>query len=270
MTAESEQARPLPIRLVVERGFRFAWESRAILVGPYAIFASLTILTSILGGLLQQSADSAVGFGITAAEEVFALSLAVGIHRFVLVAETPSATGFFHLDRNFIRYLMNALTLFVSAFLAVMLVMVTLGVGNGDAAASANPNGLGALIALALLPLAAVALSRLSLMLPAAALGEPVPMSAIWRRTSGNGLRLLATSLISLAPFMIVDGVLLEVDQAISDAARFGVADAVIAILIGLISSAQLIVVTIVLSLQYDALIRGGGPQRDAPPRPAA
>jgi hypothetical protein len=254
MIADSE-TRKLPIALVVRRGFLFAWESRAVLWLPYALYTAVTVLANVALLVVAGPADSPAAYAVNGAEEVFAMAFAVGIHRYVLSAEAPPGAAFFRWDRNFAHYVLMALLLFVIAILLMIIAQ--------QAASRSSPEL--SLLVLVAFPLVAVSLCRLSLLLPAAALGDPVTALMLWTRTRNNGLRLLAVNLIAVAPFLVVEGLLILSDASPPGAPEptaASVMDFLATIAIGLITPVQLIVVTIILALEYDLLVRGGGPGR--------
>jgi hypothetical protein len=250
--------RRLPIAVVVRRSFAFAWESRAVLGPPFAIFAIVTILADLALGVVDAKPSQRTVFLLNGAEELFGMMLAVGVHRYVLLAEASRGWRFFHLDRYFLLYLRATLVL---ALLAVVAMLPIVGVANAGGA----PGSAGALslIGLATIAAGAVILARLSMILPAAAIGDHRPIRALWLATHGNGLRLIAVSLLTAFPFVIADAVVFTL------AGRWGqdmgtIRFAGLTIASELMSAAQLIVVTMMLSLSYDALIRGGGPDEVA------
>jgi hypothetical protein len=241
----------LPIELVIRRSFLFAWESRAVLMTPLVIYAVVTMLADIAINGVLGPADRAAKILLTAAEQVFTVAFAVGIHRFVLAGEVRPGFAFFHWDRHFIRYLL--LTLLLLLLMAVAVLMVLGGVGFNAVAQPDQISGGVALIGLVALSVASIVLSRLSLLLPAAALGEEVPARIVWQASAGNGFRLMATTLLTAMPFLIVELML----------AGLGGGDhlsLIVTIAASLVASAQLIVLTIMLALCYDLLVRGGGP----------
>jgi hypothetical protein len=243
--------RRLPIDLVIRRSFLYAWESRAVLMTPLLIYAVVTLLADIaINGLLGQ-VDRLVQVLLAVAEQVFSVGFAVGIHRFVLAGEARPGFRFFRWDRHFIRYMLLSLLLLL--LVAVAAAMVLAGFGYDPDTQALRVNGAAALIGSAALFIVSLIVSRLLLLLPAAALGDEVPPRTVWQATDGNGFRLLATMLLTVVPFLIVEMILLAFrgdDQP----------SLVITILLSLVASAQLVVLTIMLALSYDVLVRGGGP----------
>jgi hypothetical protein len=188
---------------------------------------------------------------LTAAEQIFTVGFAVGIHRFVLAGEVRAGFAFFRWDRHFIRYLL--LTLLLLLLMAVGVLMVLGGIGFDPGKSPGQINPMMALVGLVALFVVSIVISRLSLLLPAAALGDDVPARTIWQASAGNGFRLLTTTLLTAMPFLIVQMMLASLrggDQP----------SVIVTILASLVASAQLIVLTIMLALCYDLLVRGGGP----------
>ena len=244
------QPRRLPVDVVVRRSFLFAWESRAVLAGPYAIYAGITILADLIFNRLGNADGRAGLLVLTAAEQMFAVAFAVGIHRYVLLAEVHRGFRFFRWDRHFVRYTLVAMLLLILLLMSVVMVA-----GFAGGVEGAGEAGGAALIGLMVMFVAGLVLSRLALALPLAAIGDQLPGRTVWQASEGNGLRLLATMLLTLAPFLIVEGVLFRLAPQPG-----GIGEALITILFGLLSPLQMIVVTIMLALSYDALVRGGGP----------
>jgi len=243
--------RRLPIETVVKRSFLYAWESRATLMAPFLIYAAVTILADIVVNGLAGPVGHPVQFLLAVSEQIFATGFAVGIHRFVLAGESRQGFAFFRWDRHFVRYIL--LTLLLLLLVIVAAAMVLGAIGFDPVSQAIKLDAAGALIGSAVLFAVSVVISRLSLLLPSAAVGDDVPARTVWQSTERNGFRLLATALLVALPFVIVDMALAglrDMDGLALPAT----------ILLGLVTSVQLIVVTIMLSLSYDVLVRGGGP----------
>jgi hypothetical protein len=240
--------RRLPIETVVKRSFLYSWESRAALMTPLLIYAAVTILADIFLNGLGEAAGRPVQFLFAAAEQVFATGFAVGIHRYVLAGEIRPGLGFFRWDRHFVRYILLTLLLLLLVVVAAVVVLGTVGFDPAKLDAATTLVGSAALFAVS------VIISRLSLLLPSAALGDDVPARTVWKSTERNGFRLLATALLIAFPFLVVEMMLVGLRGA-------GIFAFLVTILLGLVAAAQLTVVTVMLSLSYDVLVRGGGPQ---------
>lgn len=245
------QPAKLPVDLVVRRSFQFAWESRYVLAAPAAIFTILSIIADLI---LIKLGDGA-GFGpraiALAGEEILGLAFAVGIHRWVLLAESRPGAAFFRWDRHFVQYLLMSVVLLLLGSIAAFpaLLMSQGGVPVGAAVL--------ALAALVWFVIAMSVMPRLTLALPAAATGDARPMREIWAASTGNLLRLIGVFLLTVFPFLAVAGLLGETDRA-TDLGAPGTILLVVAA--NLVQTAELIVVNVMLSLCYDALVRGGGP----------
>ena len=244
--------RRLPIDLVVRRSFLFAWESRSVLMTPLIIYAVVTMLADIAVSGVLGTADQFVKGLLVVTEQLFAMGFAVGIHRFVLGGEARPGFGFFHWDRYFLRYLLLSLALLLLVAVAVVMVLGAVGFDPGTQAV-AGSGGAAALLGSVALFVVSLIITRMSLMLPAAAMGEDVPARTIWQATEGNAFRLLATALITLMPF-------LELEMLLLSSSGGGQPPLIVTVLLSLVTSAQLVVLTIMLALSYDLLVRGGGP----------
>jgi hypothetical protein len=251
--------RRLPIDVVFRRSFVYAWESRAVLAAPAAIYAIVTVIADLLLGKSEKSTDAVHLFLSMVIQGVVGTAFAVGIHRFVLLREIRPGFRFFRWDRHFVQYLLTAVALFLLFDLAAY---PMIGVAEGAAGPIGSaPAGASALFALAFMMTAAAILSRMALAMPSAALGDGTALRVIWDRTNGNTLRLIAVALLTMLPFALVRLVLMTILQASeSNTTGLGLVEIVVTIGGGLVSSAQLVVGTVTLSLCYDALVRGGGP----------
>jgi hypothetical protein len=246
--------RRLPIEIVVKRSFLYAWESREVLAAPFAIYVVVTILAEIVLGVLVGSKSHGPLYLLSAAEQVFAVAFAVGLHRFVLLGEVQAGPRFFRWDRHFVQYVVLTLLLLIMALAAAIIVMGALGTdGTGGAV---EPGAPGALFGLAVMLGVALVLSRLALALPAAALGERKRPREIWQATEGNSFRLLGATLLTALPFLIVEAAL----SRLMPEPRGDALEILMTVAEGVLSAMQLTVVTVMLSLSYDVLIRGGGP----------
>jgi hypothetical protein len=241
----------LPVELVIRRSYLYAWESRAVLMTPLVIYAVVTMLADIVLGGLLGAVGRPIQFLVAAAEQVFAMGFAVGVHRFVLAGEARRGLAFFRWDRHFIRYLLLSFLLLLLALVAVGMVM--LAAGNGPGTEAVRVDGATALFGTAALFVVSLVIARLSLLLPAAAVGEEVPARTIWQASEGNGFRLLATGFLTVLPFIGLEMMLIGLKDSMQPFI-------VVTILLSLVTSAQLIVLTIMLALSYDVLVRGGGP----------
>lgn len=250
-------ARPapkLPVEIVVKRAFQFSWESRHILLPPFLIYSALTILAELLVSQIASADDREPIYVLTAIEQIFAMAFAVGVHRYVLLGEAPPGFGFFRWDRHFVRYVLVTVILFILGVLAaVPAASVASGVGPGGVQ---GMGGATVFFGMATLFLAAAILIRLALLLPSAAIGDETRAKTIWEMTQGNSFRLIAATLMTVLPFLIVEAGLLRLMPENGG----GAIEVIVTIAIGLVSPAQLIALTVLLALCYDLLVRGNGP----------
>jgi hypothetical protein len=254
--------RRLPVGRAIQRSYLYAWECRRVFFGPAAIFAAVTILAELLLLAVAGHSSKAAEYSLMTVEELLALAFAVGISRFVLIGETHPGFAFFRFDRNLVQYLRMALLMFILVILGAIPGLMVAGAPSGSA--DAGTQTVAALVATAITIMTAATICRLILALPAAALGEQTPMKVIWQATQGNGARIFAAILLTIAPFMVLEGIIAQFvpiqPEGAAQPIPVSLAEVIITIVIGLISPVQTIVCTILLSLCYDALVRGGGP----------
>ncbi len=250
--------RRLPVDLVMRRSFLFAWESRAILGGPLIIFTVLSTLADLALSAADAAPGSAWQYLVGGAQQVFALAFAVGLHRYVLQAEAPHGFRFFRFDRNFLHY---ALTLLAIILMVVVAAVPLWSVGAGaDGPPGSGEAGLSGLVATATVILALLLSVRLAMTLPAAALGDGPKLREIWAATRNNGLRLLGVFFLTAFPFAVTEAGLIALLAKAGPAPGLPLTISV-TILLEIVTSIQLVVINIMLSLCYDVLVRGGGPR---------
>ncbi|MDB5393814.1 MAG: hypothetical protein JWM91_1320 [Rhodospirillales bacterium] len=200
---------------------------------------------------------------------VFSMSVIVGIHRTVLLDETRHGIGFLRLDGNLLRYIRAWLMLAVLGVLfAVIFVLLLMIVAfAGGLIKQGAPNaGLIFIGSFAIAFLLGVFFLRFMLALPAAAVGSMDGLGVSWSSTRGNWMRLLAAGILTSLPFILLDAALAipSMHDAMSTL-HPGIQKPIerpVAILIAsaLLKAVDLAVLTVMLSLSYDVLVRGGGP----------
>jgi hypothetical protein len=131
-------------------------------------------------------------------------SIAVAWHRLVLHQERVSGPFYLRLDRTVLRYTVYLFVLFVLTEGPIATVNSLLA---GD---SADPITIGIAfgIILVALGIAIFVLPRLSLVLPAIALGEGLSLAAAWQLTRGNAWRLAVATLLCSLPLALAFAVL--------------------------------------------------------------
>jgi hypothetical protein len=273
--------RPLPVWAVARRSFVFAWESRDVLLLPYLVYVAFS--AGIDAALLYS--DFGSGFAallIALAEQLLAMAFAVGIHRYVLLGERRPGLRFFRFDADLGRYVVTmglifavAIGLYLVTVFGVGLVSAALGIYDPVTHVPTSPRMFNAVRLFAMLALlaAAIVLLRVSLALPAAALGHPNRLLLAWHSARGNGLRLFATAFLVLLPFLLIWAQLLgpsfvqtvEAIQSGDQQATITAPAATVQIAWDLISPIGMITMTIMLALSFDFLLRGGGPVTERP-----
>ena len=124
--------------------------------------------------------------------------IAVTWHRFILLGDEPSGSVHFSFGRR------EAIFLLVSIFLILLFIP---GAALSLAAAELQETPSGALLALFGLFLVAIAVYffvRLTLLLPAVAIGDPVDPRLVLERTRGNFWRLLAVMFAVAVPILLL------------------------------------------------------------------
>jgi hypothetical protein len=255
--------RRLPVWAVVRRSYSYVWEHRTLFGAPLL----LVFLIQLVERLYIQQAVFAAASTRTALFEqsspaslvalAFSMSVVVGIHRTVLLDDVRSGFGFLRWDRNLLSYFVTSLILgFALISAGVLLAVVLLRLFG---ALAIYP-----VVAVVVLVIAALTL-RLMLALPAAALGDDDRLRFSWKATEGNWLRLAAAAFLTLLPLMIVQVVTVFILVSLAQAAMHTTPPllkepiAVVAVSAA-IRAVSLVVLTVMVSLSYDVLVRGGGP----------
>ena len=141
------------------------------------------------------------------------LWIVVGWHRFVLLNEAPGLVPIFH-GQNMATYFGKSLlmmlilipVLIVAGVVAGLLIMAPMAMmfGNGGPPNMALVAVMGLVAAVLYITPAIVVSFRLSPMLPAAALGQPMKLGAAWAKTKGHTLTMLALAAICMVPLLMI------------------------------------------------------------------
>jgi len=294
--------RKLPVWAVVKRAYSFPWEYRRVLVWPLAILTAVMLALrlaavqayqgapqirgetdpdKILAALPDVMSSTGQGMLYSLLAALFSMSLVVGIHRLVLLGEVRRGLAFFRIDGFFGRYVLTALLLFIIIFLSylvVVLAVVVAGISAGLlGSGGARPEGAAGLILAAIVIGAVLFLvfmvMRLQLALPAAAMGDQDRLNLAWRATRSNVLRLLLVWILTSLPILVLvaavtgPAVYAAVMESVQSGGRAQTSEQfgwLLTILTSLITPVQVAVITTMLSLCYDVLVRGGGPRTRA------
>lgn len=265
----------LPVWAVVKRSYGYVWDHRALLAVPLLLVFAVNLASGVYlqhlfaaaGG--PQLAPQGLVLLISFTVIVFSMSVVVGIHRTVLLDETRRGIGFLRLDGNLMRYIGAWLLLaLLGILLAVIFVLLLtiLALATGLTKQHSPHPVLIAVSSFVAVFILGIFFLRFMLALPAAAVGSKDGLGVSWSATRGNWMRLLAAGILTVLPFLILD-VLIAIPvmhNAIS-ALRVGIQKPVeqpIAILFAssFVKAVDLAVLTVMLSLSYDVLVRGGGP----------
>lgn len=196
----------LSVRNNVAYAFRISWPWYAVitlcglgagLIAEYVTGGNLEAYPERVGPLyLVVGVINILGFA----------SVAVNWHRYILLDEVPQGSELFRLDDKTWRYFGNVLLIaliMVAIFVAVFLPAVIL------AAVNEALSVVGIIAALVAVPFAAIVFYRLSIKLPAIALGRrDFLMRDAWAATRGNKLQIFLVALfqvlIALALLLIL------------------------------------------------------------------
>jgi hypothetical protein len=265
----------LPVWAVVKRSYGYVWDHRVLLAVPLLLVFAVNLASAIyLQNMIAtagepQRAPQGLILLISFAVIVFSMSVVVGIHRTVLLDETRHGIGFLRLDGNLMRYIGAWLLLALLGILLAVIFVLLLAILALAAGLTKQHSPHPVLIAVgsfATVFILGIFFLRFMLALPAAAVGSKDGLGVSWSATRGNWMRLLAAGILTVLPFLILD-VLIAIPvmhDAIS-AVRAGIQKPVeqpIAILFAsaFVKAVDLAVLTVMLSLSYDVLVRGGGP----------
>ena len=185
---------PLPVWAILAQAFRTSWERRA----AFFRVAALPMLLLIIMGILPYQNNSGIFLAVNTIANMLVFTVfAVHSHRVILQHEDYVA--FSHqLTWGYreTRFLGWSVVIFFGILFIFLLFAALLA---GIIAALTGFKS----VEFFLLPAAGYAvyvIARLSLLLPAVAIDQPLEMGGAWRSTVGNGLRLMV---ILVAPTII-------------------------------------------------------------------
>jgi hypothetical protein len=195
-------------------------------------------------------------------------SLMVGLQRLVLLHEDRRGIALFRWDRNFLRYL-AALLLFLGSFIVPWLVTTQLLIIIRDPSLHTFLKLCFVILGLALSLAPFILPVRLSLSLPASAIGAPHLFSRSWEATRGNWFRLCAVWALTALPFFILEAVVLTyrlkaMVAATGDGASIFADWSILSALGTALGAMYLPVSAVMQSLCYDILVRGGSAEETA------
>lgn len=181
--------------------------------------------------------------------------IAVTWHRFILIGDAPSGSFHLHFGRREARFLMVSIFLFL-----LLLPGLLLAIAGTTVAAEQSQSTTGSLlgfIGMLLILVSVYFFVRLSLLLPAAAVDDPVDARLVLERTRGNFWRMIVVFALVVLPIALCVVLLANLMQAMPALAILGaVAFAVISIFFAIVNVA-------VLSVVYRELV--GPPGTQAP-----
>jgi hypothetical protein len=265
----------LPVWAVVKRSYGYVWDHRVLLAVPLLLVFVVNLGSGIYAQrwVVQAGGPQFVPKGLITLSSfaviAFSMTVIVGIHRTVLLDETRRGIGFLRLDGNLLRYIGTWIMLMLLAVLfavILLLALIVVGFATGLIKQRAASEAWILLAGIGVAFILGILFLRFMLALPAAAVGSADGLGVSWSATRGNWMRLLGTVILTSLPFIAID-ILLAV-PAMQDAMsslRAGVQKPIeqpifILVASSLIKAIDLAVLTVMLSLSYDVLVRGGGP----------
>jgi hypothetical protein len=175
---------------------RISWLWLLVMVPVYALthWLALHYMETSQGPTMQVMARQLLGLLPYVIELPFLASIAVAWHQLVLRGERVSQLAYLRLDKAVWLY-----ALYSFAFMALVQGPLTVFLGVAPDAELATSPRLSALIIVTVW-IALFALPRLSLVLPAVALGERLSLGEAWSITQGNSRRLAVVTCLCLVP----------------------------------------------------------------------
>ena len=283
--------RRLPVWATFRRSYGYVWEYRALFAAPILIVFVATLAGNLVVGAIMPAPDDlaatqpgAAAIVVSAlfriAIGILGMSVAVGVHRTVLLDEVRSGFAFLRGDRHLWSYFKTTVLLLLIYLLLLLGLAAIVGIVGFAVAAFTQGTGMDmpaaarigfALLVAGMVAVGALVFLRLALALPAAALGDGRWLELSWRATRHNALRLFAASALVFLPWAAT--ILLVELAVVSAFAGFTFETEamppglrLLTLVVQAAASAIAVpVFTVMLSLSYDVLVRGGGPQRARP-----
>ena len=275
----AQSRRRLPVWAVVKRSYGYVWDHRRLFALPMILVFFVQLLVAFYSIHATRGADPRhMGvallpiYAATILSILFSATVIVGIHRTVLLDEVRSGIGFLRLDRNFLRYVGTWLLLLVVGILLFIILGLLAGL-IGAAGILVGSPGAHAVIVLtvfaSMVVLGGVFL-RFMLALPAAALGDKDRLGVSWNATKGNWWRLFVVTFLTFMPFLILSIIasipamttaVHNMQSVLQGGTPVQAKPSIAMVLFGAaIKAIDIGVLTVMLSLCYDVLVRGGGP----------
>jgi hypothetical protein len=260
----------LPVWSVVKNSYGYAGNRWKEFAPPVA----LVFLVNILSGkdcfiALGMPEDAAWIISWVISILTYA-SLMVGIQRLVLLRAARRGIALLRWDRNFLRYLAISFLYFSSWAVPLVTTLRSQAMTRDPGLHPALQVSL-FFLSLIFLVAAMILPIRLSLALPASAIGAPYPFSRSWYATRGNWFRLCAVWFLTLLPFFIIECIvwtyrLKMMMTGTGDGAPIFADWFILPALGTALGVIYLPVNAVMQSLCYDILIRDGGGSGDDTP----
>jgi hypothetical protein len=255
----------LPVWSVVKTSYGYVGKRWKEFAPPVALVFLVEILSG-RAGLIALGMPQDAAWIISRVISILAdASLMVGLQRLVLRYEDRRGIALFRWDRNFLRYL-AALLLFLGSFIVPWLVTTQLLIIIRDPSLPTFLKLCFVILGLVLSLAPFILPVRLSLSLPASAIGAPHPFSRSWYATRGNWFRLCAVWFLTWLPFFVIEGIVWTYHFEAMLAATLeasGFAGFVLLAQGTALGALYLAVSAVMQSQCYDILVRGGAGSGD-------
>jgi hypothetical protein len=257
----------LPVFATIIRSFEVMAEQWRLLTLPFVALSVFNLLIDHL--MTRMRDDGGASIGLNFLTIVIGMSFITGIHRTVLLNEARNGIGFFRFDRSWLRHvtawatlsgccLLLTLSYAIVAAASYFLIAFVLSTLAARIAVGIE-TGIAIIVMLGMLV-------RLTLSLPAAAIGEPRRLALSWRATRGNVWRMIGLS-VGLALLLVCVAIpsgltvlfvtaAIAASHALSSHSPLMLLPAEIWLSAGDAFATMLF--SIALSLTYDRLARGG------------
>ena len=202
----------LPVFATVNQAYRSVFTEFSGFARAALLPLLLSIVLAVPAQALSGSPPLALAFGLLAVAVPYTF-FGVSWYRLLLLGPSePPPPLFPRWGQRHWRFFRYALLLLLAGQVIMTLVMSQVAGSlpqEGEVPPQANPGLL--LVALAVLLIMSTVMLRLSLVFPATAVDETYSLAFSWRHTRGQGLRLLAATMLALLPLVMGGSILLGI-----------------------------------------------------------
>lgn len=190
------------VRHNIAYAFRISWPWYLIVI-PLTIAVSLVLSYAAGGDLMQNQGLAFLNNMVSGLLLGFAFaSIAVNWHRYILLDEVPDSRGILRLDDTVLRYFGNIILIFIILVAAGFLVGIPLGIIAALTSLAASQL-FPILLFIIIVPIAGTIAMRLSVKLPAVALGRAnFRLKDAFAVTRGNNMPIFLVALFEIVCFL--------------------------------------------------------------------